>query len=86
MSLDTFNIYYHEKLQNDKIVLYKFHAFNSCSFPFKTDAGASITIINEETMNLVKRKPAVNVVSLVSWSSKMYTYSVELIKPLGKPQ
>ena len=63
---------------------YKFHAFiNSCSVPFKTNIGALITIINEETMNLVKRKSAVNVVSS---SSKIRTYLGELIKPLGKPQ
>ena len=81
---DIFNIYYHENARKDKIPPYKFDAFiNSCSVTFEIDTGASITIISEETMNLVKRKSAVNVVSA---SSKIRTYSGELIKLLGQIQ
>ena len=77
---DIFNIYCHENVRKDKVAPFKFHAFNnSCSITFVIDTGASITIINEETMNLVKRTSAVN---LVSSSSKSRTYLGELIKPL----
>ena len=76
-----FNIYYHEKVRKDKIAQNKFYTFiNSCSVTFEIDTGASITIIIEETMNLVKRKSAVN---LVPSSSNIRTYSGELIKLLG---
>ena len=77
---DIFNIYYHENVRKDKVAPHKFHAFiNSFSVTFETDTGATINIINKETMNLVKRKSAVN---LVSSSSKIRTYSGELINPL----
>ena len=60
---DIFNIHYHENVRKDKVTACKFHAFiNSCSVTFEIDTGASIAIINEETMNLVKHKSAVNLV------------------------
>ena len=77
---DIFNIYYHENVRKDKVAPRKFHAFiNSFSVTFETDTGATINMINEETTNLVKRKSAVN---LVPSSSKIRTYSGELINPL----
>ena len=77
---DIFNIYYHGKVRKDKVAPQKFHAFsNSCSVNFEINKGAHITIINKETMNLMKCKSAVNLVSL---SSKICTYSGELVRSL----
>ena len=48
---DIFNIYYLENARKDKIPPYKFDAFiNSCSVTFEIETGASITIINEESI------------------------------------
>ena len=76
-----FNIYFNELKDNNYPPLTTDLLLSNVSVPFQIDTGASVSIINDETLETLKKK---GIYEIKYFYGKLQTYSGQYIIPMGE--